>query len=78
MPAEAQGTSLPPPDPSIPADICNRDIETFNKGIALANQANYKGALALLEPLYLSTRVSEIKDRLGPLLADLRKRAGRK
>jgi tetratricopeptide (TPR) repeat protein len=77
-PAEAQGTSLPPPPASIPADVYNRDIETFNKGIALANQRNYTGALALLEPLYFSTRVPEIKDRLGPLLADLRNRAGRK
>ncbi|HET8946601.1 MAG TPA: tetratricopeptide repeat protein [Candidatus Polarisedimenticolia bacterium] len=75
---EDAGAVAPADDASIPADVANRDIDTYNKGIALANQRNYAGALALLEPLYLSTRVPELKDRLGPLLADLRKRAGRK
>jgi Tfp pilus assembly protein PilF len=56
----------------------NRDVDTFNRGIELANQRNYSGALALLEPLYATTTSSDIKDRLGPLLADLRQRAGRK
>ena len=77
---EASGDPPPLPDSSGDAvsDLYNRDVETFNRGIALANQRNYSGALGLLESLYAKTAFSDIKDRLGPLLADLRKRAGRK
>jgi hypothetical protein len=80
-PPDAPGADPPPPVKDTGqsnTQAYNRDVDTFNKGILLANSGDYAGALAVLEPLYEKTAFSDIKDRVLPLLTDLRKRVARK
>jgi len=73
---------LPEPGPHPPsqysADTYNHDVGKFNRAIELANGRDYAGALAILEPLYASTTYDDIRDKIRPLIPDLRRRAGRK
>ena len=73
--APEPGASSPSP---WSADTYNRDVAKFNRAIELANGRDYAGALAILEPLYASTRYDDIRDKIRPLIPDLRRRAGRK
>ncbi|HYV19937.1 MAG TPA: tetratricopeptide repeat protein [Verrucomicrobiae bacterium] len=87
-PAAGQETvDEPPPLPQEPgpsspsqysADTYDRDVAKFNRAIELANGRDYAGALAILEPLYASTTYDDIRDKIRPLIPDLRRRAGHK